>query len=176
MTRTSSLSERPGHHGPRRLVHWLNPAGERKVHSLVERAGSFLEPSMRHLCESGLRENRTSRLSGGRRPAPRGASSDPTAVKSANKGMRVPAESMERRTGANGRSTGQSTYRTLCRVSRDTGGLRATQACETARLPRVRLTFDRRQEPCALTRPHGSVRGAPGNRRPYRDWDQSSRH
>ena len=33
----------------------------------------------------------------------------------------------------------------------------------------MRLTFDRRQEPCALTRPHGSVRGAPGNRRPYRD-------
>ena len=44
------------------------------------------------------------------------------------------------------------------------------------KLPRVRLTFDRRQEPCALTRPHGSVRGAPGNRRPYRDWGQSSRH
>ena len=86
MTRTSSLSERPGHHGPRRLVHWLNPAGERKVHSLVDkdRAGSFLEPSMRHLCESGLRENRTSRLSGGRRPAPRGASSDPTPVRSGN--------------------------------------------------------------------------------------------
>ena len=37
MTRTSSLSERPGHHGPRRLVHWLNPAGERKVHSLVDK-------------------------------------------------------------------------------------------------------------------------------------------
>jgi len=36
---------------------------------------------MRHLCESGLRENRTGRLSGGRRPAPRGASSDPTPVK-----------------------------------------------------------------------------------------------
>ena len=33
---------------------------------------------MRHLCESGLRENRTGRLSGGRRPALRGASSDPT--------------------------------------------------------------------------------------------------
>ena len=33
---------------------------------------------MRHLCESGLRENRTGRLSGGRRPAPWGASSDPT--------------------------------------------------------------------------------------------------
>ena len=37
MTRTSSLSERPGRHGPRRLVHWLNPMGERKVHSLVDK-------------------------------------------------------------------------------------------------------------------------------------------
>ena len=35
--RTSSLSERPGRHGPRRLVDWLNPAGERKVHSLVDK-------------------------------------------------------------------------------------------------------------------------------------------
>ena len=37
MTRTSSLSERPGRHGPRRLSHWINPAGERKVHSLVDK-------------------------------------------------------------------------------------------------------------------------------------------
>ena len=37
MRRISSLSERPGHHGPRRLVDWLNPAGERKVHSLVDK-------------------------------------------------------------------------------------------------------------------------------------------
>ena len=37
MTRISSLCERPGHHGPRRLVHWINPAGERKVHSLVDK-------------------------------------------------------------------------------------------------------------------------------------------
>ena len=37
MTRISSLSERPGHHGPRRLSHWINPAGERKVHSLVDK-------------------------------------------------------------------------------------------------------------------------------------------
>ena len=37
MTRISSLSERPGHHGPRRLVHWINPAGDRKVHSLVDK-------------------------------------------------------------------------------------------------------------------------------------------
>ena len=33
---------------------------------------------MRHLCESGLRENCTGRLCGGRRSAPGGASSDPT--------------------------------------------------------------------------------------------------
>ena len=37
MTRISSLSERPGRHGPRRLVDWLNPAGNRKVHSLVDK-------------------------------------------------------------------------------------------------------------------------------------------
>ncbi len=37
MTRISSLSERPGRHGPRRLVDWLNPTGDRKVHSLVDK-------------------------------------------------------------------------------------------------------------------------------------------
>ncbi len=37
MTRTSSLSERPERHGPRRLADWLNPTGERKVHSLVDK-------------------------------------------------------------------------------------------------------------------------------------------
>ena len=37
MRRISSLSERPGRHGPRRLVDWLNPAGDRKVHSLVDK-------------------------------------------------------------------------------------------------------------------------------------------
>ena len=37
MARTSSLSERPGRHEPRRLTDWLNPTGERKVHSLVDK-------------------------------------------------------------------------------------------------------------------------------------------
>lgn len=37
MTRTSSLCERPERHRPRRLADWLNPAGERKVHSLVDK-------------------------------------------------------------------------------------------------------------------------------------------
>lgn len=33
----SSLSERPGHRRPRRLADWLNPTGERKVHSLIDK-------------------------------------------------------------------------------------------------------------------------------------------
>ncbi len=37
MTRTSSLSEKPRSHRPRRLADWLNPTGERKVHSLVDK-------------------------------------------------------------------------------------------------------------------------------------------
>ena len=31
------MSERPVHHGPRRLRHWINPTEERKVHSLVDK-------------------------------------------------------------------------------------------------------------------------------------------
>lgn len=37
MTRISSFSERPRSHSPRRLAEWLNPTGERKVHSLVDK-------------------------------------------------------------------------------------------------------------------------------------------
>ena len=37
MTRISSLSERPISQRPRRLAAWLNPTGERKVHSLVDK-------------------------------------------------------------------------------------------------------------------------------------------
>ena len=37
MARTSSLSEKPLGDRPRRLVHWLNPTGEKKVHSLVDK-------------------------------------------------------------------------------------------------------------------------------------------
>src|SRR3982751_6676868 len=33
----SSLSERPGHHRPRRLADWLNPTGARKVHWLIDK-------------------------------------------------------------------------------------------------------------------------------------------
>jgi len=37
MARISSLSEKPLGGRPRRLAHWLNPTGERKVHSLVDK-------------------------------------------------------------------------------------------------------------------------------------------
>jgi RNA-directed DNA polymerase len=37
MTRISSFSERPRSDRPRRLSDWLNPTGERKVHSLVDK-------------------------------------------------------------------------------------------------------------------------------------------
>ena len=37
MARTSSISERPERDGPRRLSHWINLTGERKVHSLVDK-------------------------------------------------------------------------------------------------------------------------------------------
>jgi len=37
MTRISSFSERPRSDRPRRLSGWLNPTGERKVHSLVDK-------------------------------------------------------------------------------------------------------------------------------------------
>src|SRR5512144_1345216 len=37
MAWTSSLSEKPRSHGPRRLAEWLNPTGARKVHSLCDK-------------------------------------------------------------------------------------------------------------------------------------------
>jgi len=37
MAWTSSFSEIPGSHRPRRLADWLNPTGARKVHSLVDK-------------------------------------------------------------------------------------------------------------------------------------------
>lgn len=37
MVMESSLSEKPERHHPRRLAEWINPAGARKVHSLVDK-------------------------------------------------------------------------------------------------------------------------------------------
>ncbi len=33
----SSMSERPAGRHPRRLADWINPSGERKVHSLIDK-------------------------------------------------------------------------------------------------------------------------------------------
>ena len=74
----SSMSEKPEHQRPRRLADWLNPTGRRRVHSLIPPSVLIARGRLR---ESGMRENRTYRLSGGWRPAPAGrASSDPTAM------------------------------------------------------------------------------------------------
>ena len=81
---------------------------------------------MRHLGESGLRENCTGRLSGGRRSAPGGASSDPTAEKPLNKEAQATAEAVERRPVINGNPQGQSTDRTQSRAT-------VTQAAERIR-------------------------------------------
>jgi len=43
----SSLSERPEHQRPRRLADWINPTGERKVHSLID---TFNRTSQKHEC------------------------------------------------------------------------------------------------------------------------------
>jgi len=93
---------------------------------------------MRHLCESGLRENRTGRLCGGRRPAQRGASSDPTPSKRANKGARAPAEFVEGRASTKGNPQSESTRRTQCRESVTQAAERIRQAA--TRKPQEKLT------------------------------------
>ena len=79
---------------------------------------------------------------------------------------------MEGRAGANGRLRSQSTCRTQRRESVIQEAPRPRRRASRRNASKVRRSSDRRQEPCALARLHGSVRGAPGNRRPYRD-DQS---
>ena len=53
----SSLSERPGHRRPRRLVDWLNPTGERKVHSLIDKV---YQPKNLTIAWARVRANRGS--------------------------------------------------------------------------------------------------------------------
>ena len=76
---------------------------------------------------------------------------------------------MEGRAGANGRLRSQSTCRTQRRESVIQEAPRPRRRASRRNASKVRRSSDRRQEPCALARLHGSVRGAPGNRRPYRD-------
>ena len=185
MRRISSLSERPEPHGLRRLVQRINPAGNGRVHSLVDRrlgtaaraqgpwpararasngTGAFPESSSRHLRESGLRENCTSRLSGGRRPALRGASSDPTVMKPANKAWCATWRSW--RSEGPG-ATGDAKERPCSehRVGKPLGGSDAGPERSGTAVPEG-CRHNRSEEPDALTRTSGSVGGPLGNRRP----------
>src|ERR1039458_9086304 len=74
----SSRSEKPVHHRLRILVARINLTGAPRVHSVVALG---LRLRRRCLRESCIRENRPCSLSGGRRPARKRASSDPTAKK-----------------------------------------------------------------------------------------------
>ena len=132
----SSMSEIPQHQRPRRLADWLNPTGRRRVHSLIPPSVLI---TRRRLRESGMRENRTYRLSGGRRPAPAGrASSDPTPVKAANKGAQAPAEPPEGRASTKGNLRDQSTPRTQGRDGVSQAVERIRQAA--TRKPQEKLT------------------------------------
>src|SRR5262249_53181327 len=75
--RNSSFSEKPVRPRPRRLVDCLNLTGAKRVpfHSF------FGLSEVLRLRESCMRENRTCSLRGGRRPACKRASSDPTIQK-----------------------------------------------------------------------------------------------
>src|SRR5499425_1298172 len=79
--RNSSFSEKPVRSRPRRLVDWINLTGAKRVpfHSF------FGISEVLRLRESCMRENRTCSLRGGRRPACKRASSDPTMPKDPGK-------------------------------------------------------------------------------------------
>jgi hypothetical protein len=78
----SSLSEKPVHHRLRILAAPINLTDARWVH-LVSTHSSRLRNG--YLRESCIRENRTCSLGGGRRPARKRASSDPTPGKACKK-------------------------------------------------------------------------------------------
>jgi hypothetical protein len=90
----SSLSEKPVHHRLRILVARINLTGAPRVHSVVALG---LRLRRRCLRESCIRENRPCSLSGGRRPARKCASSDPTPMKPPNNEVQASAEGVEGR-------------------------------------------------------------------------------
>ena len=88
--------------------------------------------------------------------------SDPAIVagKPANKAERSAAEPVERRAGTKGNAGQQSTRRTQSRIS-------VSQALE--RIRKVSPSFTRGGSRMRESRTYGSVRGARGNSRPYRE-------
>ena len=55
MVRNSSFSEKPERQGPRRLADWINPAGAKKVHSLVDKV---YKAKNLHLAWESVKANR----------------------------------------------------------------------------------------------------------------------
>ena len=97
---------------------------------------------------------------GGQRESNRArASSDPTAGKPTNKAVPTAAEPVERRAGAKGNASQQSTHRTQRRV-------RVSQALERVR--QVSPSHTQGGSRVREFRSHGSGRGAVSNGRPYR--------
>ena len=90
----SSLIEKPVHHHPRILAARINPPGVTRVHSVLALCSRLFAWCLRESC---IRENRTCSLSGGRRPARKRASSDPTAMNRPNNGGPPLAEGEEGR-------------------------------------------------------------------------------
>jgi hypothetical protein len=89
--------------------------------SLWDSYGLRLHPRPRpHLRESCMRENRTCSLSGGRRPARKRASSDPTPEKLLNNGI-GPAEVVEERGVAQGNANHTPASRTQSRIDAPMG-------------------------------------------------------
>jgi hypothetical protein len=87
--RNSSFSEKPVRPCPRRLVDWINLTGAKKVHlgPFITRPPGWVHSffgisedlSLRERC---MREICTCSVRGGRRPARKRASSDPTTARS----------------------------------------------------------------------------------------------
>ncbi len=121
----SSLSEIPVHHHPRILAARPNRTDASKVHTDV---ALFLHLANACLRKSCMREIRTCRLSGGRRPARKRASSDPTPEKSPNKAGQPVAEGMEGRGLAKGNLPQQNASRTPSRKDAPSALERVRQA------------------------------------------------
>ena len=114
-----------------------------------------------------MRENRTYSLSGGRWPARKRATSDPTPMKGSNKEGQPTAESLEGRPG-----TKENPQQPHMRPTQ--GGPRMSQGLEGVRQAAFALTPSiQGRSRMREIRSYGSERGVLGDRHPYRDFQNS---
>jgi hypothetical protein len=100
-------------------------------------------------------------LSGGRRPALRGASSDPTPKKRPNKGSLLPAEDVEERAWPEGNSRQAAAVRTQSRGAASIGLAGCASSDERVQSAQ-HSTLDPREEPGALAAHAGICAGGAG--------------